>query len=314
MKTLNWNIEEDVFDEYVWDKATAQFWLDTRVPVSNDLSDWRTLSETEKNIINQVVGGLALLDTLQSEEGVNKIREDARTRKEAAVINNFLMMESIHAKSYGTILTSLNENVVINQVYNWMNNDPQMQYKVKRINDIYQTGEPLKKKVASVFLEGILYYDNFFLPLWYRGQNKLANLSEIIKLIIRDESVHGTYLGYKFQLGFAELSTKEQADFKVWMNELLDDLLENEFLFTEKLYDPLNLVDDVKQFIRYNANKSLQNMGFDARYEHATIEDIHPLVKNGISTETANHDFFSQVGAGYLLGNVEAMTADDYDF
>lgn len=314
MKTLNWNIEEDVFDEYVWDKATAQFWLDTRVPVSNDLSDWRTLSETEKNIINQVVGGLALLDTLQSEEGVNKIREDARTRKEAAVINNFLMMESIHAKSYGTILTSLNENVVINQVYNWMNNDPQMQYKVKRINDIYQTGEPLKKKVASVFLEGILYYDNFFLPLWYRGQNKLANLSEIIKLIIRDESVHGTYLGYKFQLGFAELSTKEQADFKVWMNELLDDLLENEFLFTEKLYDPLNLVDDVKQFIRYNANKSLQNMSFDARYEHATIEDIHPLVKNGISTETANHDFFSQVGAGYLLGNVEAMTADDYDF
>ena len=127
MKTLNWNIEEDVFDEYVWDKATAQFWLDTRVPVSNDLSDWRTLSETEKNIINQVVGGLALLDTLQSEEGVNKIRADARTRKEAAVINNFLMMESIHAKSYGTILTSLNENVVIDQVYHWMNNDPQMQ-------------------------------------------------------------------------------------------------------------------------------------------------------------------------------------------
>lgn len=314
MKTLNWNIEEDVFDEYVWDKATAQFWLDTRVPVSNDLSDWRTLSETEKNIINQVVGGLALLDTLQSEEGVNKIRADARTRKEAAVINNFLMMESIHAKSYGTILTSLNENVVIDQVYHWMNNDPQMQYKVRRINEIYQTGDPLQKKVASVFLEGILYYDNFFLPLWYRGQNKLANLSEIIKLIIRDESVHGTYLGYKFQLGFAELNAEEQVAFKIWMDDLLDDLLENEFIFTEKLYAPLDLVDDVKQFIRYNANKSLQNMGFDARFEQATIEEIHPLVKNGISTETANHDFFSQVGAGYLLGNVEAMTADDYDF
>ncbi|MBM7708274.1 class 1b ribonucleoside-diphosphate reductase subunit beta [Enterococcus lemanii] len=314
MKTLNWNIEEDVFDEYVWDKATAQFWLDTRVPVSNDLSDWRTLSETEKNIINQVVGGLALLDTLQSEEGVNKIRADARTRKEAAVINNFLMMESIHAKSYGTILTSLNENAVIDQVYHWMNNDPQMQYKVRRINEIYQTGDPLQKKVASVFLEGILYYDNFFLPLWYRGQNKLANLSEIIKLIIRDESVHGTYLGYKFQLGFAELNAEEQVAFKIWMDDLLDDLLENEFIFTEKLYAPLDLVDDVKQFIRYNANKSLQNMGFDARFEQATIEEIHPLVKNGISTETANHDFFSQVGAGYLLGNVEAMTADDYDF
>ncbi len=91
----------------MWDKATAQYWLDTRVPVSNDLKDWRTLSLIEKDTINRVVGGLALLDTLQSEEGVDVIRADARTRKEIAVINDFLMMESIHAKSYGTIFDFL---------------------------------------------------------------------------------------------------------------------------------------------------------------------------------------------------------------
>ncbi|MGX7200498.1 class 1b ribonucleoside-diphosphate reductase subunit beta [Enterococcus nangangensis] len=314
MKTVNWNVTEDEFDEYVWDKATAQFWLDTRVPVSNDLSDWRTLSAVEKDVIIKVVGGLALLDTLQSEEGVNVMREDALTRKEAAVINNFLMMESIHAKSYGTILTSLNERSVIDAAYEWMNNDPRMQYKVQRINEIYQQESNLKKKVASVYLEGILYYTNFFTPLWYRGQNKLANLSEIIKLVIRDESVHGTYLGYKFQLSFAKLTSAEQAEFKIWMNDLLDDLLANEFAFTDEVYGPIGLQDEVKQFVRYNANKSLQNMGFPARYENAAIENINPIVMNGISTETANHDFFSQVGAGYLMGTVEAMTDDDYDF
>lgn len=313
-QTVNWNVIEDEFDEYVWDKATAQFWLDTRVPVSNDLKDWRLLSDIEKSILNKVVGGLALLDTLQSEEGVNVMREDALTHKEIAVINNFLMMESIHAKSYGTILTSLNEKAVTEATYEWMNNDPRMQYKVQRINEIYQTADNLKKKVASVYLEGILYYNNFFLPLWYRGQNKLANLSEIIKLVIRDESVHGTYLGYKFQLSFAKLSSEEQASFKIWMDELLDDLLENEFRFTEEIYAPIGLADEVKQFVRYNANKSLQNMGFQARFDHATIEDINPIVMNGISTETANHDFFSQVGAGYLMSSVEAMEEDDYDF
>ena len=72
--SVNWNVEEDEFDEYVWDKATAQFWLDTRVPVSNDRGDWRTLTDSEKGVINKVVGGLALLDTLQSEEGVNVMR------------------------------------------------------------------------------------------------------------------------------------------------------------------------------------------------------------------------------------------------
>ena len=44
------------------------------------------------------------------------------------------------------------------------------------------------------------------------GNNKLANVAEIIKLIIRDESVHGTYIGYKFQLGFNELPEDEQRE------------------------------------------------------------------------------------------------------
>ena len=33
-----------------------------------------------------------------------------------------------------------------------------------------------------------------------------------------------------------------------------------------------------------------------------------------ISTGTSNHDFFSQVGNGYLLGTVEAMQDDDYNY
>ncbi|MEJ6400031.1 class 1b ribonucleoside-diphosphate reductase subunit beta [Nicoliella lavandulae] len=312
--TINWNVDEDELDEYVFDKATAQYWLDTRVPVSNDILDWQHLSATERDVINKVVGGLALLDTLQSEEGVDVMRRDVRTRKEMAVINDFLMMESIHAKSYGTILTTLNDEQVVKDAFHWMNNNEQMQFKVKKINAVYQNGTGLQKKVASVFLEGILYYDNFFTPLWYRGNNKLANLSEIIKLVIRDESVHGTYLGYKFHQGFDELSEPEQKQFRKWMDNLLDELLENEFKFTDVVYGPIGLAEDVKQFVRYNANKAMQNMGFDSIFPNAELKDINPIVMNGINTETANHDFFSQVGAGYLMGNAEAMNDDDYDF
>ncbi|MFK4566989.1 class 1b ribonucleoside-diphosphate reductase subunit beta [Enterococcus sp. UD-01] len=313
-RVMNWNKIEDELDDYVWDKATSQFWLDTRVPISNDLADWRKLSPVEQEVIKKVVGGLALLDTLQSEEGVNAMRDHVRTRKETAILNDFLFMESIHAKSYGTILISLNTMKEINEVYDWMNNDPRMQYKAKRINDIYQSGSPLQIKIASIFLEGILYYSNFFTPLWYRGSNQLANLAELIKLIIRDESVHGTYLGYKFRLTFNELSEVEQNELTTWMYELLDDLMENELAYTEEVYSPIGLAEDVKTFVRYNANKALQNMGFSLYYENANVDDVNPIVMNGISIETSNHDFFSQVGAGYLMGDAEAMVDDDYDF
>ena len=313
-KVINWNKIEDELDDYVWDKATSQFWLDTRVPISNDLADWRELSSIEQEVIKKVVGGLALLDTLQSEKGVNAMREDVRTHKEAAILNNFLFMETIHAKSYGTILTSLNSIKSINEIYDWMNNDERMQYKAKRINDIYQTGNGLQKKIASIFLEGILYYSNFFAPLWYRGSNKLASLAELIKLIIRDESVHGTYLGYKFQLTYNELPEEEQKKLLDWMYPLLEDLMENELAYTEEIYSPIGIAEDVKTFVRYNANKSLQNMGFQAYYKNADLGDVNPIVMNGISIETSNHDFFSQVGAGYLMGDAESMVDEDYDF
>ena len=313
-KTINWNRIEDELDDYVWDKATSQFWLDTRVPISNDLADWRELSSIEQEVIKKVVGGLALLDTLQSEKGVNAMRGDVRTHKEAAILNNFLFMESIHAKSYGTILTSLNSIKSINEIYDWMNNDERMQYKAKRINDIYKTGNGLQKKIASIFLEGILYYSNFFAPLWYRGSNNLANLAELIKLIIRDESVHGTYLGYKFQLTYNELPEEEQKKLLDWMYPLLEDLMENELAYTEEIYSPIGIAEDVKTFVRYNANKSLQNMGFPAYYDNADLDDVNPIVMNGISIETSNHDFFSQVGAGYLMGDAESMVDEDYDF
>lgn len=313
-KTMNWNTVEDELDDYVWDKATAQFWIDTRVPVSNDLLDWRKLSPIEQDVVKKAVGGLALLDTLQSEEGLYAIKKSVRTRKELAVLSDFTFMESIHAKTYGTILISLNTFKDITEIYDWMNNDPRMQFKAQKINEVYQNGTPLQVKVASVFLEGILYYSNFFTPLWYRGSNKLANLAELIKLVIRDESVHGTYLGYKFRQTFDELPEEEQKAFEDWMYAYLDLLLENEFDYTDEVYGPIGLAEDVKVFVKYNANKALQNMGFGVYFEGATAADVNPIVMNGISIETANHDFFSQVGAGYLMGSVEAMQDDDYDF
>jgi len=131
-------------------------------------------------------------------------------------------------------------------------------------------------------------------------------------LILRDESVHGTYIGYKFQLGMKELTDNEQQQMKDWMYDFLYKLYANEEQYTHTLYDQIGWSDKVLTFIRYNANKALMNLGQDPLFPD-TAEDVDPVVMNGISTSTANHDFFSQVGNGYLLGNVEAMSNDDYN-
>ncbi len=310
---INWNAIEDAIDKATWEKLTEQFWLDTRIPLSNDLDDWRTLSKPEKDLVGRVFGGLTLLDTLQSQDGMASLKASVRTQHEEAVLNNIEFMESVHAKSYSSIFETLNQPAEIEEIFAWTNTNEFLQYKAQRIQQIYAEGSALQKKIASVFLETFLFYSGFYTPLYYLGHNKLNNVAEIIKLILRDESVHGTYIGYKFQRGLVELPEHEQDELKMWMYDLLMDLYSNEERYTHAIYDEVGWAESVLTFLRYNANKALMNLGQDPLFPD-TADDVNPVVMNGISTTTSNHDFFSQVGNGYRLGELETMEDDDYNY
>ena len=308
---INWNEIEDIIDKSTWEKLTEQFWLDTRIPLSNDLDDWRSLSDAEKEMVSHVLGVLSLFDSVLSESGLAQLKDAVRTPHEEAELNNIAFMESVHAKSYSSIFSTLNTKAEIEKIFEWVDTNPYLQKKTEIINEVYKNGSDLQKKVASVYLETFLFYSGFYTPLHYLGNNKLPNVAEIIKLIIRDESVHGTYIGYKFQLGFNELPETEQESLKEWLYNLLFELYENEEKYTAELYDHIGWTEEVNTFLRYNANKALMNLGQDPLFPD-TADDVNPIVMNGISTGTSNHDFFSQVGNGYLLGTVEAMQDSDY--
>ena len=76
-QAINWNRIIDPVDRATWDKLIEQFWVSSRVPVSNDMGDWDKLSAPEKDLYNKVFGGLTLLDTLQGEVGNNEIAKDS---------------------------------------------------------------------------------------------------------------------------------------------------------------------------------------------------------------------------------------------
>ena len=310
-RAINWNVLDDALDKAVWEKLTEQFWLDTRIPLSNDLNDWKKMKEEEHALVEKVFGGLTLLDTLQSVDGMSALKKDALTSHETAVLNNIEFMESVHAKSYSSIFSTLNTPAEIEEIFEWTEKNEYLQYKAEKICAIYRGDDTLMKKAASVFLESFLFYSGFYAPLYFLGHNRLNNVAEIIKLILRDESVHGTYIGYKFQIRYRALAEEEQEKLKFEIVNLLYDLYQNEEKYTHELYDELGWTKDVGIFLRYNANKALMNLGFEPLFEE-TATDVNPVVMNGISTSTSNHDFFSQVGNGYLLGSVEAMGDDDY--
>ena len=145
-------------------------------------------------------------------------------------------MESVHAKSYSNIFMTLASTPMINDAFRWSEENENLQKKAKIILSYYKGEDPLKKKVASTLLESFLFYSGFYLPMYFSSRAKLTNTADIIRLIIRDEAVHGYYIGYKFQQAYKQLDEERQAELKEYTFDLVYDLYDNEIDYTEDLY------------------------------------------------------------------------------
>lgn len=316
MKAVNWNRPDDDFTATFWNQNIMQFWTDEEIPLSDDKMSWVALSPEERDTYMKVLGGLTLLDTIQGGVGMPKILEHVDGLQRKAVLGFMGMMEQIHAKSYSSIFTTLATTEEIDQLFQWVERNPHLQLKAELISEYYKNIESTKSlymaMAASVLLESYLFYSGFFYPLYLAGQGKMTSSGEIIDLIIRDESIHGLYVGVLAQEVFAKLSEAEQAEANRELHALLERLQQNEEAYTEQIYTTIGLQSEVKSFVRYNANKALMNLGLDPIFPE---EEVNPIVLNGLSTRTKQHDFFSKKGNGYVrTTNVEHLSDEDFVF
>jgi ribonucleoside-diphosphate reductase beta chain len=313
-RPVNWNKIEDPIDLEVWNRLTANFWLPEKVPLSNDIQSWSTLRDNEKLLTMRVFTGLTMLDTIQGTVGSMSILPDARTQHEEAVITNIAFMESVHAKSYSSVFSTLTSTQEIEDAFRWSEDNPYLQKKAEIVLSYYRGDDPLKRKIASTLLESFLFYSGFYWPMYLSSRAKLTNTADLIRLIIRDEAVHGYYIGYKFQLAFKEESQERQEELKDYAYSMLMTLYDNEIRYTAELYDEIGLTSDVKKFLHYNANKALMNLGFEALFPKEQC-DVNPAILSALSPNSdENHDFFSGSGSSYVIAKHESTTDDDWEF
>ena len=322
MKAVNWNKQDDLTLLY-WRQNIAQFWVDTEFKPSKDIKSWNEdLNEKEREAYKKVLAGLTGLDTQQGDIGMPLISLHTEDSRKQAVYSFMGMMEQIHAKSYSTIFTSLIPSKETNYLLEeWVPNNKHLQYKGRRIENYYLKllkpdptyYEQYMARVASIFLESYIFYSGFFYPLYLAGQGKVTTSGEIIRKILLDETIHGSFTGIDAQEIYQnKLTIEERKRADQEMYKLLLDLYENELEYSKTIYEKIGLYEEVKDYIEYNANRALANLGFTGYFEE---KDINPIIENAVNTSTKNHDFFSVKGDGYVVSlNVEAMEDEDFIF
>ena len=314
LRPINWNRLKDEKDLEVWNRLVANFWLPEKVPLSNDLPSWKKLTDIERRQTMRVFTGLTMLDTLQATKGEICQIEVALTEQEQAVYTNIAFMQSIHARSYSSIFSTLSSTPEIDAAYKWAINNDALQKRCITVLEHYNGTDPLKRKIASTLLSSLLLYAGFFLPLHFASRGQMTNTADMIRLILRDKAVHGYYSGYKFQRGLEKCSPERQKDLKVFTDELLEQLFNLEKSYSGALYEPLGLREEVERFVCYNANKAMMNLGYTAPF---SPEEAHvdPEILTALAPDAnENHDFFSGSGSSYIIGDVEETTDEDWEF
>lgn len=320
IQAINWNKKNDSYTQIFFEQNQQQYWRETAFSMARDVLDYKKLTPEQKTAFNKVFAGLTFLDSNQGAEGMPLIGMHVEDGQKKAVLSWMGMMEHIHAKSYSYIFTSLLSKKDIDEVFHWAETNPLLQEKGELINQHYRAIfkpqvtplELYKAMVASVALENIQFYSGFFYALYLGGTGVMRAASEIITMILKDESIHGQFVGILAQEQYLKLTPEERVEADAFREQLFRDVYDVEARYTRDIYDAIGFTDQVLVFIEYNMNKACDNLGVDRIFE---ARDINPIVEAGLKTTGGTHDFFSTKGKNYVVTqNIVEVSKEDFEF
>ncbi len=120
--------------------------------------------------------GLTLLDTIQNGIGSVRLMEEMPPRRTrgSGSLQHLIHGSGACALLFLDLLDACSTPDV-DDVYRWSEENEFLQRKSSLIMEQYDSGDPLKKKVMSVFLESFLFYLGFCLPMFWSSRARLTN-------------------------------------------------------------------------------------------------------------------------------------------
>ena len=303
---VDWNNPDQAIDLEVWNRMTGNFWLPEKIALSNDLPSWRRLDENKQRAVVRAFAGLTVLDTLQAEVGAGAVAKHARSHHESANMAFIGGMEAIHARSYSSIFATLVSSEQNKEAFEWASENKWLQAQANIVNNRYEHLDPYWTRVHSVMLESFLFYTGFYPALRLVSEGSLPNTADIIRLIMRDEGVHGFYIGLKAQ-AIRPLHMRPSR-----VTELVSALMHPMVPYVQELYEGTGWTEDVIKFAKYNANKALTNLGEEPYFPDNETNVSPQVLAQMVVDANETHDFFSGSGSSYVMGKAEEISEDEW--
>ena len=296
------NLEETKFPwaRSAFDTLFSNNWIPEKVDMTQDAQQFKNLTEDEQEAYKTVLSFLVFMDSIQTNNLPN-IAEHITAPEVTMVLARQTYDEALHSLSYGHIgQTVFTHEEFQDLVYKWRETDENGSILLKRINNItqgyeefldnYSVEEFILIAVKNYLLEGLYFYNGFFLFHNFAARGLMIGSQTIIKYIQRDEIVHCMI----FANILKELKEKYPDEFQNVLDKIYDlfrEAVDLEVLFSTTVIGNKILgmtVQSITDYAHFLGNKRLRDIKLDAIFPKAKNPYTHLDMIAGAEDETTS--------------------------
>lgn len=271
--------------EKAYENQMVLFWRPNEIDLTKDRGDFKSLTEQEKFIFTKNLGYQILLDSIQS-RGILTLLEDCSNLEFESFCETWAFFEQIHSRSYTHIIKNVYPNP--SEIFDEISTDEEIIKRASSVTKYYddlinnignETLHDKKKKlyltlVSVQILEFVRFYVSFACSYYFAEQNKMIGNSSIIKLINRDENLHGGFTRFILKTleenedeGFQEVAEEcKDIVYQMWKDAAEEEMEWAKYLFKDGDLIGLN-ADILSNYMKYLVNVRMKNLGMKQMFE-----------------------------------------------
>ena len=300
--------------EYPWayeyyQQQNKMHWTPEEAPLSQDVSDWKLkLSEEEKNLLTQIFRFFTQGDADVARGYYENYMPIFRKPELRMMLGAFAAMEGTHQDAYSQLLDTVG---MPETEYKAFVDYEEMYNKHTFVESFDLSRSPTAEEIAlnlavySAFTEGLQLFSSFAILMNFQRWNKMKGMCTIVEWSIRDESLHVEGMTHMFRTHIKENPDIWTDDFKKRIYETCRTMVDLEDKFIDLAFEQGGIegltAEEVKEFVRYIADRRLLQLGLKPNYKiKSNPLDWLDWILNGVS-----HDnFFEKRSTEYAKGNV----------
>ena len=254
-----------------WLKQQRIHWLPEEVPLAEDVKDWeKNLTAPEKNLLTQIFRFFVQADVEVNNCYMKHYSRVFKPTEIQMMLGAFSNTETIHIAAYSHLLDTIGMAEVEYSAF--------LEYEAMKDKFDYMrlwgvdSKEDIAKTLAvfGAFTEGVQLFASFAVLMNFTRQNRMKGMGQIVTWSVRDETLHTESAIQLFRTFIDENPEVWNSSVKDEITKACSTVIEHEDAFIDLAFELGGVkgmeADEVKQYIRYIADRRLTQLGLPQLY------------------------------------------------